>query len=588
MNKLYLLEGRVKRHLKHGNYFHCIYSKWDDDLGRIVKVTKTRQRSVFSFTILQLIVIALRVWSIISKSSSSTDRIIGTAVKCLTLSGFLFRCNPWPDYAQIEFLNYILSSRGERYGRKENLCLTCLILLMDALELGYYSIATFMSVVAMLLPCLPGLASYILCSSSKIFCSNNFLLRIVFAALEFLMFVQTSMGAAHYIVIFLLTALVFLWIECGTLISKEKVDKIEYRKATSSKERIIGTAVTSVTLAGFLFRCNPWPDYAQVEFLNYIFSSRGQRSGKKANLCLTFLILLMDALELKYYSIATIMFALTIALPCLSGLTSSIFCSPCNQIFNFLLRFAFAALEFFILLQTSMGAAHYIVIFLLTALVFLWIECGTLISKEKVDKIKYRKVTTMTKLSTLEGRVKRHLKHGNNFHCIYSKWDNNLGKIVRVTKTKRRSVLGFTILQLIVIAVRVWSIIFKSKSSTDRIIGTALTSVTLFGFIFRCDPWPDFIQMEFLNYIFCSRGERYGKKENLSLTCLILLLDALELSYYSVAALMAALTVILPCQPGLTSSILCSTNKISQCPQSFLRLAFTALEFLNLVQTGVE
>lgn len=113
----------------------------------------------------------------------------------------------------------------------------------------------------------------------------------------------------------------------------------------------------------------------------------------------------------------------------------------------------------------------------------------------------------MTKLSTLEGRVKRHLKHGNNFHCIYSKWDNNLGKIVRVTKTKRRSVLGFTILQLIVIAVRVWSIIFKSKSSTDRIIGTALTSVTLFGFIFRCDPLPDFIQMEFLNYIFCSRGK---------------------------------------------------------------------------------
>lgn len=117
---------------------------------------------------------------------------------------------------------------------------------------------------------------------------------------------------------------------------------------------------------------------------------------------LTFLILLLDALEIGYHTFATIMFALTILLPCQPGLISSIACSN-DHIFytGNCLRLIFAALEFFILMQVTVRATFYVVLVLLTDFIFLWIECGIFISNNvssKIYQIEYRKVQVLEKV----------------------------------------------------------------------------------------------------------------------------------------------------------------------------------------------
>ncbi|OXA39537.1 hypothetical protein Fcan01_25773 [Folsomia candida] len=119
---------------------------------------------------------------------------------------------------------------------------------------------------------------------------------------------------------------------------------------------------------------------------------------------LTFLILLLDALEIGYHTFATIMFALTILLPCQPGLISSIACSN-DHIFytGNCLRLIFAALEFFILMQVTVRATFYVVLVLLTDFIFLWIECGIFISNNvssKIYQIEYRKITLRLVLFT--------------------------------------------------------------------------------------------------------------------------------------------------------------------------------------------
>ncbi|OXA45375.1 hypothetical protein Fcan01_20176 [Folsomia candida] len=75
------------------------------------------------------------------------------------------------------------------------------------------------------------------------------------------------------------------------------------------------------------------------------------------------------------------------------------------------------------------------------------------------------------------------------------------------------------------------------------------------------------------------------KKKNNFLIYLTLFFHALELGYFSVSIAHALLVMFLPCQPGLSSTMLCSSRKVFQnC--ILLRATFAALEFLVFMQGG--
>ncbi|OXA45148.1 hypothetical protein Fcan01_20134 [Folsomia candida] len=155
---------RVVRHLRIGNYFHCIFATFDAMEKRITLISKKKERLVLSFTVLQLVVIIGRIWSIATKMTNLLESILGLAIASLTVIGFVVRCDPFPDYAQVQFLNYIFSSKGELCDRRATRFLTYLAHFFDVIEFGYYSIATLHGLLALFLPCQPGLTSSIICS----------------------------------------------------------------------------------------------------------------------------------------------------------------------------------------------------------------------------------------------------------------------------------------------------------------------------------------------------------------------------------------------------------------------------------------
>ncbi|OXA45151.1 hypothetical protein Fcan01_20131 [Folsomia candida] len=227
---------RVVRHLRIGNYFHCIFATFDTMEGKISLISKKNKRLVLSFTVLQFLVIIVRIWSIATTRADLLESIFGIAIASLTVIGFVVRCDPFPDDVQVQFLNYIFSSKDEVSDRGATRYLNLLALFFDVVEFTYYSISTVLGLLALFLPCQPGLTSSIICSSEGVLLSGlifKFLYLFFFPALEFLIYMQVAVGTAYNFVTVLLTGVTFLWLECAFFIKcyqKELADLADYRK----------------------------------------------------------------------------------------------------------------------------------------------------------------------------------------------------------------------------------------------------------------------------------------------------------------------------------------------------------------------
>lgn len=104
-------------------------------------------------------------------------------------------------------------------------------------------------------------------------------------------------------------------------------------------------------------------------------------------------------------------------------------------------------------------------------------------------------------------QVKHHLALGNKFHCVFVKFDKTSGKITTVSKRQAMFVQTFTFLQFLVITAKIWSVVTKSVTSlSEKILGTAIASLTIVTFLIRCNTFPDYVQAQFLNYIFFTKG----------------------------------------------------------------------------------
>ncbi|OXA44507.1 hypothetical protein Fcan01_20712 [Folsomia candida] len=116
-----------------------------------------------------------------------------------------------------------------------------------------------------------------------------------------------------------------------------------------------------------------------------------------------------------------------------------------------------------------------------------------------------------------------------------------------------------------------------------------MTALSLISFLLRFEISPDYVQGQLLNFIFSTKDIQYRQSIKHLLRFLVLFFDLIELGFYLFPTLHGLLTIFLPCQPGLLSSILCSRNDIFLSFHYPKYLVFFAalLEFLLFMQVAV-
>ncbi|XP_035711197.1 uncharacterized protein LOC118436725 [Folsomia candida] len=231
MSKIAILRC-IKHHLNLGDYFLTTFVTWDEKLGKIRLIGKNKSKIVHAGTILQLAVIAARIWSVVTKATSLIETVIGIAITSLTTIAFLLRFEISADYLPVQFLNFVFSTKDLAYTPKEKMFLTCLRVFMDLVAFGCFTMASIYGLLSVLLPCQPGLVSSLICTEELVLAFSPGVL-IPFAFLEFIVYMQVGLGGMYYILSVLLTGVTFLWIECGTFIRNFEAGlthQIEYRK----------------------------------------------------------------------------------------------------------------------------------------------------------------------------------------------------------------------------------------------------------------------------------------------------------------------------------------------------------------------
>lgn len=114
-------------------------------------------------------------------------------------------------------------------------------------------------------------------------------------------------------------------------------------------------------------------------------------------------------------------------------------------------------------------------------------------------------------------RVKSHLKLANKVRCVFVKFNKISDKMTSTSKNKERTVVAFMILQFLVIIAKMWSVTGRVSSFTENILGIAIASLSTTAFLLRSYS-PDYVQAQFLNYIFLSRGvlpNKYKYKDHI-------------------------------------------------------------------------
>ncbi|OXA44827.1 hypothetical protein Fcan01_20722 [Folsomia candida] len=627
MSKI-LVFRRVKSHLKLANKVRCVFVKFNKISDKMTSTSKNKERTVVAFMILQFLVIIAKMWSVTGRVSSFTENILGIAIASLSTTAFLLRSYS-PDYVQAQFLNYIFLSRDAKNDANRDKFLTYLVLFFYMVEFCYYSLPIVHWFSVMLLPCQPGLSSSILCSGDNGF-QNGAIVKLVFAGLEFLVSMQSGVGGSYYIVIILLTGVTFLWKECGTFIKRYKSgtsSQIEYRKVLEkllnacTREQIFSKAalllptfqiMTSFSAIKILHSGH---DLIAVKVYGVSQKWITECKGADKEICARKFHRSLRPLRLEFgNNFVELLTPLVVQEFCLrqtaGPLRGPALCQnkkheekfgskvdaadleppyadafyapppPKNLIsysFNIATprRAADAAEK-----SPKTGAA---------AAENLSASTSALDTKDKISKASSCKnVNILQEIHNWPAELVNYTSSvGNKFQCLFVKLDKTSDKITIISKRKERIVVAFTVLQFLVILAKIWSINARVTSLTENFLGIGILAISIAPFLLRCHTSADHVQLQFLNYLLLPKGDATTKNNGKPLpllTYLILFIDMVEFSYYTVPTLHGLLVMLLPCQPGLISSI--SWNNGLQ-NLGTVKLFWAALEFLISLQCSI-
>ncbi|OXA39894.1 hypothetical protein Fcan01_25294 [Folsomia candida] len=124
-------------------------------------------------------------------------------------------------------------------------------------------------------------------------------------------------------------------------------------------------------------------------------------------------------------------------------------------------------------------------------------------------------------------------------------------------------------------------------SLIQRVIGIGIISVKTIAFLFPFELSSDHLPAQFLNYIYSTKDHPYTSLEKVFLTCLQLFMDLTLLTGPIVAATFGLLCILLACQPGLISSVMCLNQAdlpFTPFCRSCILIFFGILEFVIAMQ----
>ncbi|OXA53839.1 hypothetical protein Fcan01_10305 [Folsomia candida] len=187
--------------------------------------------------------------------------------------------------------------------------------------------------------------------------------------------------------------------------------------------------------------------------------------------------------------------------------------------------------------------------------------------------------------------VKRNIKYGGYFVCLPIKWDKQHGKVFIFPGAQKLIILSLA-LNFCVTLCRLLSTMTSSSGLLDRAqAGIGATAFAL-SFLIRFDIPIDHVPVQLVNLLLKGNGQSGSpRKDSKFQMCLRFLYLSAEATGFLIAAILAALTMISPCQPILLSRLFCTKGNFlgakSHCiTQSFLAIVEIA-SFLHLEISSV-
>lgn len=105
----------IKRSLRHGEYFPCLFVKWDNQSGKLVATSA--QKIVILSVVINFCAAFCRLFYTVVSSSSLLDRAqtgLGAAVYVI---GFLIRFDIPIDHVPAQLINFLIGQQTEQYGK---------------------------------------------------------------------------------------------------------------------------------------------------------------------------------------------------------------------------------------------------------------------------------------------------------------------------------------------------------------------------------------------------------------------------------------------------------------------------------------
>ncbi|OXA53347.1 hypothetical protein Fcan01_10982 [Folsomia candida] len=186
----------IKRSLRHGEYFPCLFVKWDNQSGKLVAT--------------------------IVSSSSLLDRAqtgLGAAVYVI---GFLIRFDIPIDHVPAQLINFLIGQQTEQYGSPTSTKLQLFIrFLYVFVEVVSLLISTSLATLTMISPCQPILLSCGLCSEGKFLSRTciKLISLLLLATFEFLTCQQICIASSYYTLTVLLQGTLFLWMSSKAFVN---------------------------------------------------------------------------------------------------------------------------------------------------------------------------------------------------------------------------------------------------------------------------------------------------------------------------------------------------------------------------------
>lgn len=111
--------------------------------------------------------------------------------------------------------------------------------------------------------------------------------------------------------------------------------------------------------------------------------------------------------------------------------------------------------------------------------------------------------------SPLSVRLKRHLKYGDRFLCIFPTWDPNKNQVISRNKRDHRIVQLFHILHVLTMWAQLYCTLTKASNFLETAEAAGFIAMTFGCVTLESEIHPDSEQISLLNYI-CKKWKQLG------------------------------------------------------------------------------